>query len=106
MNVASWLNQTIYVARQSGVDAYGRSSYGAPFAVKARVERETRLVLSPSGQEHQANDKIACLVELTPTDRVWLPGVDQTDDTESKRPILITSATSKNTTERLWEVFL
>lgn len=106
MNLTAWLVDTIYVSNRTGVTAGGDPQWSTPVAVKARVEANTRLIITDTGNEQQANHKIATITEIGQTDRVWLPGIDQTDSSESKRPILVNSATTKNGSFRYYEVFL
>ena len=106
MNIESWMVDTIYVASSSGsLDGYGKPSYATARAVSCRVEGNSRVI--PGEQnEQQANHRIATLDEIKSDDKIWLPGDSTSDASLSKRPILITTATVKDGSQRLWEVFL
>ena len=104
--IGDWLVDTIYVARQTGRNASGDPAFTTPVAVKCRVEVDTRLIVTPSGTEQQANHKIGTLTEIRQTDRVWLPGADSSVAAQAKRPILVTAATRKSGGDALYEVFL
>jgi hypothetical protein len=45
------LSATVQIAPHAGLDEYGRRSYGADVAYKARVVRKHRRVLTTEGQE-------------------------------------------------------
>jgi hypothetical protein len=106
MGFASWLIDTINVASATGTDNFGQPTYGTPRAINARVEAETRLVISPDGNQLMVNHKIAVAEQLYTTDRIWLPGDSTSDVTKARRSLLINSAATRIGTFRFWEVYL
>jgi len=104
-NLVTWFNQTIYKASATGRDADGDKTYGTPVAVKARVEKERKLLVNSQGNEIQADYMIFTTTEIVLSDSIWLPGQDPATD-ESKRPIEVWSTTRKTPNEVLYEVFL
>lgn len=78
--------QTIYVASVTSVSNYGDPSYGAPVARKARVVQRPRRTTNATGEEIVTTFLLACEQEIKATDRVWLPGVDQTNLSLSLEP--------------------
>lgn len=91
------LAETIYVASPSTVDTYGQIAYGAPVAVKARVEFKRSVESGGRGgvlearEGEQAGTSTFVITEsaITITDRIWLPGDDQTDATLARRPLAV-----------------
>lgn len=83
------LAQTIYVASASSVDSYGQASYGAPVAVKARVENDSSIKDDADGEERASSMLIITEDAIALSDRVWLPGDNQADATLARRPISV-----------------
>lgn len=83
------LAETIYVASPSTVDTYGQIAYGAPVAVKARVEYRPKVGSNTDGEERESDTFVITESAITITDRIWLPGDDQTDATLARRPLAV-----------------
>lgn len=106
MSIASWLQQTVHVASVTGVDTYGKSVFGAPRAVRARVEGTRRLVRRTNGDEALANHVVYLLEEVRLTDRLWLPGKNSALANESNAPLAVHSTPDKSGGRVLWKVEL
>jgi chitodextrinase len=86
------LAETIYVATASGVDQAGDPSYNAPATRAARVVNVRDTVERKDGTILETTVAIITEAEIKLTDRVWLPGVDQTDATKARRPRYVEKA--------------
>lgn len=79
--MASKQLQTIYRASRSSRGASTKPTFGAPAAMSVYVEPSTREV--PSGIDGSttvlSNTLILSESEIKREDRIWLPGVDQTN---------------------------
>jgi len=106
MNITSWLNQTIYVATKTGVDAFGNPTWGAPTAVKARVEGRMQRVVDTSGVEVVSDKQILTLTQIGQEDRIWLPGEDTSDTSKARIPKAIAEAPAKDGATQFWQVYL
>jgi hypothetical protein len=80
------LRQTIYVATATGSTSYGEQTFGAPVAALARVEPKDEETESDTGREDQSRWLIITEATITELDRIWLPGANQTDATQARRP--------------------
>lgn len=106
MSLASWMCQVVTVASVTGVDSYGKATYGAQRAVKANVSEKTRSIRTVRGEEAVASHVIYALEEIRPTDRVWLPGVPTTSADGARRPLTVSTAQDKTLSRTLWKVEL
>lgn len=106
MSIASWLQQTVHVASVTGVDSYGKSAFGAPRAVRARVEGTRRMVRRTSGDEAVASHVVYLLEEVKLTDRLWLPGKNTALADQSNVPLAVHSTPDKSGSRVLWKVEL
>jgi hypothetical protein len=85
--------QTVYIAHQSSVAASGQPTWGSPSAFPARVEDMQRVEDGPGGKTIMTRswvllDSSAAIVQ---GDRLWLPGVDQTNGNLARRVNEITA---------------
>jgi len=83
---------TVTLASQAGVSNAGDPTYGAQAAIKARVEHKMQKFITPEGNNVQAAHRLISESEVKMGDRVWLPGDDTADVTESRRPIWVGQA--------------
>ena len=91
------LAQTIYIASPASVDAFGQITYDPPVAVAARVENQSSITSGSRGGAIEVEDgeeKSSKTLIITETaidimDRVWLPGVDQSDAALARRPLSV-----------------
>lgn len=60
-------------------DGYGDPSFNAPAAVLCRCEPDDATTEQPEGQELVTRYRIVTEAAILKTDRIWLPGDDQTD---------------------------
>jgi len=86
------LKETINVATASGKDAAGDLSYNAPAARSARVVNVRDTVEKRDGTMLETTIAIITETAISLTDRVWLPGVDSSNATLSRRPQYIEKA--------------
>lgn len=80
------LQQTIYVATASSRNNFGDPVYGVPTAVKARVETDTQEMETPDAEKRQTRWVIITESQINMSDRIWLPGVDQTNSALGREP--------------------
>ena len=78
---------TVYIAHQSGVGASGQPTWGSPTAYPARVDQMQRVEDTSTGKTIVTRswillDSPAAIVQ---GDRLWLPGVDQTNINLARR---------------------
>lgn len=78
---------TVYIARQSGISASGQPTWGSPVAYPARVEPVQRVASSAEGQSLVTRTWILLdsSAAIAQGDRLWLPGVDQTNAALARR---------------------
>lgn len=86
------LGESIYVSAASGVDAAGDSSYAAPAIRSARVVNVRDTIERADGTILKTTVAIITEAAILLSDRVWLPGVDQTDATLARVPRYIEKA--------------
>ena len=106
MSLASILNQTIYVASVASLDGYGKPTYGTPVARSVRVEARRQAVTTARGEEAVSNHRLWCLTEINLTDRVWLPGKNQSVAEESNVPLTVSSCSDFSASRTLYKVEL
>lgn len=106
MDYSGWLKHTITVAPFTGKSAYGDPTYGAKVTRAARVEAKQVLVRKPGGQEVQAEHVIYTASAIGAQDRVWLPGVDSSDDSLTKVPAATNQSPNKSGTQILYRTML
>lgn len=92
MSLARILNQTAYVASVTGLDAYGKPTYGTPVARSVRVEARRQATTNARGEEAISNHRLWCLEPIALTDRVWLPGASTASAEASNVPLSVNSA--------------
>jgi len=105
------LTQTCSVSRSTGVDAYGDSAFGAIETLRCAHSTGRSVVRGADGFERVSNDVLALaglgprgsIAPITPTDRVWLPGVATTST--PKTPIAIRGEPSRRSGVFLWQAF-
>ncbi len=106
MSLERILNQTAYVASVASLDAYGKPTYGTPVARSVRVEARRQSFTNSSGEEAISNHRIWCLEAINLTDRVWLPGRNQSVAEESNIPLAVSSCGDFGNTRTLYKVEL
>ncbi|MDP2275290.1 MAG: hypothetical protein Q8K32_31380 [Archangium sp.] len=106
MNFARVLTQTAYVAPVIGTDARGKPTYGPPVARKVRAEVRRTMVTKATGEEAVSNHRFWCVEPVNLTDRVWLPGEDNSSAEASHLPLSVESASDFPGTATLWKVML
>jgi hypothetical protein len=105
MDISAWLTDTIYWASRTGADSYGQATYAAPVPLSARVEGKN--VLSLSANPQLMYDHAICTLEqIMPDDQVWLPGANQTDPTQAKRPLKTNTAYTKDESYQFYMTYL
>lgn len=97
---------TIMVASKTGVDAYGKASYAAPRAMRARVQQNRSVIQRGNGEEFVCTHTLYTLDPLTVTDLVWLPGADSTNVEKAYQPEVIHFTTDKAARKGLYRVQL
>jgi hypothetical protein len=105
MDISSWLVDTIYWAARTGADGYGSPTYGTPVALPARVEGKNLLSLGPNPQL-MYDHAICTLTQIGPDDQVWLPGANQTDTTQAKRPLKTNTAYTEDKDYQFYMTYL
>ena len=83
------LAQTIYIASPASVDAFGQITYDPPVAIAARVENDSNVKDDADGEEKASNMLVITETAIDIMDRVWLPGVDQSDAALARRPLSV-----------------
>lgn len=106
MSLSRILNQTAHVASVTGLDSYGKPTYGAPVARSVRVEAKRTLVTNAAGEEAVSNHRMWCLEAIALTDRVWLPGANQSNAEASNVPLTVSSCSDFGNTRTLYRVEL
>ena len=88
INIAARLTESITYKRPTSHTAFGDSVLGAAVVVPARIERG--LLNSPDNEGRKTDDDttIFTLVELRPSDMIWLPEADTGNANEGR---LVTS---------------
>lgn len=90
------LKETIYVATASGADAAGDSTYNAPASRLARVvdvvDTSENTVGGQPRTQVRSRKVIITEAAINLTDRVWLPGIDQTDASLARIPHYVEKA--------------
>lgn len=89
MNPTTFMTHTVHVATATGRNSAGELQYGAPVAIKARVQRLSRVVSTGTGQRVTTTHRLLTTAELTETSRVWLPGVPTSSAEGSKVPVSV-----------------
>ena len=106
MSLARILNQTAYVASVTGLDAYGKPTYGAPVARSVRVEGRRQATTNARGEEAISSHRLWCLEAIALTDRVWLPGASTASVEASNVPLAVSSAGDFSASRTLYKVEL
>ena len=80
------LTDTIYIASMTARSSTGQPTYGTPASVVARVETDARTIDRPDGTQLSTMHWICLDTTRIPLlgDRLWLPGIDQTDATKAR----------------------
>lgn len=96
MGAETWFVQTIYVASVTGsLDSYGKATYAAARAVKARVEQRSHRVITSLGEEKISTHIVYTAEPLKHDDRIWVPGLNPAVVEGSKRPMTLTESRDK-----------
>tara|TARA_Y100001938_G_scaffold138943_1_gene205139 strand:- start:136 stop:462 length:327 start_codon:yes stop_codon:yes gene_type:complete len=88
----SQLRETIYVATASSVDAAGDATFAAAASRLARVVNVSDTIEQADGTKLKTTVAIITEAEIPMNARVWLPGVDQTDNSLSRVPRFVERA--------------
>lgn len=104
MNFAAWLTQTVNVAPVSGIDQYGKPTYGPPVARQVRLEQRRTMVTTGRGEEAVANHRLWCAEPINLTDRIWLPGLSTADNEAAKLALTVSSSSDKPGARTLYKV--
>lgn len=104
MSLARILNQVAYVASVTGIDAYGKPTYGTPVERRVRVEMRRTLVTNARGEEVMANHRLWCTEVVNITDRIWLPGLSTSSSEAADLPLAVSSAGDFAGTRTLYKV--
>jgi hypothetical protein len=93
MALAGMLTQQIVIERFTGRDNYGQPQFNpVQIIADARVESKMELVRDRDGDERASSTQVVTLTVVNPADRVWLPGDDPTNPSDSIVPIAVSSA--------------
>lgn len=101
MNVTGWMVHIVTRKRRTGTNADGTPSYGAAETLRARVEKNTRLLRLANGKEAMVSHRICLAVEARYDDVFWLPSIngEPADDTASmdaaRTPALVAMSSDK-----------
>lgn len=106
MSIASWLVSTVTVASKTGVDSYGKPSYGSQSTFSARVQAQSKIVRNSKGEDSNSEWRVYTLTAVALTDRLWLPGADTSSQAESLIPIAITVSADRQNARQLYRVDL
>ncbi len=84
------LKQTIYIASVTGADTKtGEPTYGTPVKHMARVSYTPQRIVSAEGVETVSTAQVAIEGEIAITDRIWLPGANQTVANDARYPLKV-----------------
>ncbi len=100
------LNETINVATPSTRGNDGSITYNAAASRSAYVERKDGEVMSVTGEMLKASHWIVVEASVGMSDRIWLPGDDETDATLARRPLSVEAFTDDEGTTHHYEVML
>lgn len=101
MDISAWMTDMIQVARITGVDGAGQATRAASVPVRARVEREAKLVRNAQGEEVTISVTLYTLVPLALSDAVTLPG-----EAKPRSPVALASSVSKDRSSALYKTYL
>lgn len=104
MPIGQMLNDTIYHAVLSGVDADGQLSYDAATAVAANVQSKDEEMSTGNEQSVTYKAEIVTLTEIRRGDRLWLPGDSSSNTDLAHTPSHIQSATGLGSGETVYKV--
>lgn len=102
----SWFVMRVNVASVTGVDSYGKPSFGAPRVVPARVEGQRKLIRSPTGEEAVSNFVVWTDQPIQLSDRVWPPGANTAAAEGSLKPLSVKATPDKRGSRTLYRVDL
>ena len=86
------LRETIYVAAASSVDAAGDASFAAAASRLARVVNISDTIEQADGTKLKTTVAIITEAEIPMNSRVWLPGVDQSNNSLARVPRFVERA--------------
>ena len=96
---------TINIRRATGKGNDGDLTYAAAVEVACRQENTDKIIKDRYGAEVQASNVIATTTEVQWDDLLWLEDEDPATD-DSHRIISLRSASDKNGSNTLYEVYL
>lgn len=85
------MRQTVYARAVESYSDGGNEVLGEARAIPAYVEAHIENVQGGGGMERKLMTLVICELPITESDRVYLPGVDQTDDHAGQRPDRVVS---------------
>ena len=93
MSLTEMLTQTVTVQAYSGRNNFGDPQFAVGTSdVSARVESNMEVIRDKDGNERVSETQVVTGVSVGLFDRVWLPGTDTSDDSESLVPMNVKSA--------------
>lgn len=81
--------QTIYVATEAARSSFGDPSFNAAAAVRCRCEPDDEASKVTDGEQRITRYRIVTESKINTSDRVWLPGDDQTNATLGRTPLKV-----------------
>jgi hypothetical protein len=89
------LAQTVYVAARTGVDGYGKRTYGTAAERNARVIGHVEMIRDANGKEVVSAQQVILEALINITDKLWLPGEDPAVD-PGRVPIAVMERVDEN----------
>jgi hypothetical protein len=97
--------QTISYKARTGLDAWGKPTYGTVSTTLARVQPSRKIVKDDAGNDVQSAAVVYTKAALTMQHRVWFPGEDTSDANKGRRPLAIDVFTDGNGAESYRKVW-
>lgn len=86
MDVSRLLTQTVTVKSRTGIAGTGKPTYGSGRSVSCRVEHAKGLGPASAGTQDTQRFTLVTTEQLLPTDLVWLPGANTSDEAAARSP--------------------
>lgn len=106
MNLSHRMTSCITVASPVSRDTYGKPTYGPRRELRARIEKQQRLIRNATSDDAQSTHRLYVSEPISRGDRVWLPGTDVENVGESFAVLAVNDATALASGWRLYEVDL
>lgn len=100
------LDQTVYKAGAASISSQGDITYASPTSLSARVEAFEQNVDTKDGRAVKTTHLIVCETAIDKADRVWLPGVDQTNSALAREVLSAASFTDGKGAIDHYEVYV